>query len=535
MAKIPKHFSLVKEHPHSYELHDARDKSNFHVAKKDLDLQMHAKLAGIQHFDEGGSVKPTGWNKSLVNILFSPATDETAVDTAAASQKAPQAPQASANDPNLVYLDSPQPSQAQAAQTAPPQQQQTTTPQPSSGTPSMPGDILGQFMKNSKAGEQALSTMGQEQAAKSAEEAQAYIQPNQLMQDAQENFQKKVADLDAENKQLSQAVLTSKIDPDRYVSNMSTGNKIAAAIGIALGGIGGGLSGKPNQALEIIRDAINKDVESQKSELGTKENLLSKNLQKYGDLDRATQATMMQLNAITQGKIAQIAAKHGAGINQANTQMMLSELQNKNLIQGQEFARSMAINGMRQQVMGGNVHPDTDPATLVQYLVPAEHQKKAFDEIEAAQNTNKNAPQILEAFDKAAKNYHMADMIPGVDNADQQQMHALLGPTFQDVEGTVRQAAMDNLYKNITPQFGDTPEKIDTKRQSLVGYLNSKGSAPTAKGFGIDLHKFNSTRPVEPTNYQQPSSQQAQQYLQWAKQNPNDPRSAAVLRKLGIR
>jgi hypothetical protein len=61
---------------------------------------------------------------------------------------------------------------------------------------------------------------------------------------------------------------------------------------------------------------------------------------------------------------------------------------------------------------------------------------------------------------------------------------------------------MDNLYKNITPQFGDTPEKIDTKRQSLVGYLNSKGSAPTAKGFGIDLHKFNSTRPVEPTNVQ---------------------------------
>ncbi len=134
-----------------------------------------------------------------------------------------------------------------------------------------------------------------------------------------------------------------------------------------------------------------------------------------------------------------------------------------------------------------------DPSTLVPRSVPPDRQKQVFDEIGAAQNTAKSAPQILAAFDRAAQNRHMADFIPGVDNADQKAMHALMGPTFQDVEGTVRQAAMDNMAHNTTPQALDNDNTIKTKRASLVGYLTSKSAAPTAKGFGIDLSKYPST------------------------------------------
>lgn len=56
---IPKHYSLVKEHPNSYEIHDSRDGNKFHVAKQGLDLEMHGKLAKIQKFDGGGTVKPS--------------------------------------------------------------------------------------------------------------------------------------------------------------------------------------------------------------------------------------------------------------------------------------------------------------------------------------------------------------------------------------------------------------------------------------------------------------------------------------------
>ncbi len=137
--------------------------------------------------------------------------------------------------------------------------------------------------------------------------------------------------------------------------------------------------------------------------------------------------------------------------------------------------------------------PNTDPSTLVPRHVPPDRQAKALDEIDAAQNTSRNAPKILKAFDDAANNLHATDFIPGTLNADQKAMHALLGPTFKDVEGTVRQAAMDNMYKNTTPAFGDDANTTATKRSALAAYLQSKASAPTAKAFGIDLTKYKST------------------------------------------
>lgn len=138
-------------------------------------------------------------------------------------------------------------------------------------------------------------------------------------------------------------------------------------------------------------------------------------------------------------------------------------------------------------------NPNADPAELVRKLVPESRQQKVFDEIEAAQNTAHNAPNILKAFDSAASNTHAADFVPGVDNADQKAMHALMGPTFKDVEGTVRQAAMDNMNHNTTPQVGDSKETIAKKRAALVGYLKSKSAAATSKGFGLDLSQFPST------------------------------------------
>jgi hypothetical protein len=136
---------------------------------------------------------------------------------------------------------------------------------------------------------------------------------------------------------------------------------------------------------------------------------------------------------------------------------------------------------------------DVDPATLVRMKVPPARQEKALAEIKAAQDTRTNAPLIMKAFENAAKNLHGVDFIPGMDNADQKQLHALMGPTYADIEHTVRQAAMDNMAKNTTPQFGDTADTIEKKRKALTGYLTSKQSAPTNAAFGINLKGHKST------------------------------------------
>ncbi len=53
---IPKHYSLVKEHDKSYEIHDSRDQRKFHISKAGLNLAMHGELAGIRKFASGGDV-----------------------------------------------------------------------------------------------------------------------------------------------------------------------------------------------------------------------------------------------------------------------------------------------------------------------------------------------------------------------------------------------------------------------------------------------------------------------------------------------
>lgn len=141
-------------------------------------------------------------------------------------------------------------------------------------------------------------------------------------------------------------------------------------------------------------------------------------------------------------------------------------------------------------------NPDADPAVLVAQLVPKEHQAKAFAEVEVAENVQKMGGTIMEAFDNAAKENTVLKTGAGLlrEPGSLLALHQALQPTFKDIENTVRQAAMDNTFHNVSPAPGDTDAKIAAKRKALADYLQSKLSAPTARGFGIDLAAYNRTR-----------------------------------------
>ncbi len=192
-----------------------------------------------------------------------------------------------------------------------------------------------------------------------------------------------------------------------------------------------------------------------------------------------------QLDSDRNFKVSQ--QKADAETSNANAKLTEIELQRRKMF-GDSGGKPLKTDGVN------------DPAVLVPHAVPEHQQTKVYDEIRTAQDTAKLTPQILQAFDNAANKLHAADFAPGLDNADQKALHALMGPTFKDVEGTVRQAAMDNMAKNTTPQFGDSAETLATKRAALMGYLQSKSSAPTAKAYGLDLSKFKTTSIQDPSS-----------------------------------
>lgn len=74
----------------------------------------------------------------------------------------------------------------------------------------------------------------------------------------------------AEERQLAEYRKLAGVDENHWWATRSTGQKIAAVIGMALGGFVAGAHGGPNEAARIIEGAIDKDIAAQRERLGKK-------------------------------------------------------------------------------------------------------------------------------------------------------------------------------------------------------------------------------------------------------------------------
>lgn len=151
--------------------------------------------------------------------------------------------------------------------------------------------------------------------------------------------------------------------------------------------------------------------------------------------------------------------------------------------------------------------PNTDPSTLINYMVQPKQREKVSEEIKNAQDIVALKPQILAAYDRGtSKN-------PVEAAQGQKQFEALINTTVKEQEGTARQAAFDSIHKNMSPKgITGLPGEADSRRESVIGYLGSKASAPVAKANGIDLSKFHTTN-FNKTSYV-PTPQEAAAELQ---------------------
>jgi hypothetical protein len=318
-----------------------------------------------------------------------------------------------------------------------------------------------------------------------AEKAAAYNEHMQAMKRLNDEAQVATQQNQSETQNMIDDMRSGHIDPKHYVNNLTGGQKISTAIGLLLGGMGQGLIGGSNPALDLLNKSVDDDIRAQMDNQNNKNTVFNAMQKQYGNKMDAMNMTRAFYVAKLQNDIQTAAAKFGSPIAMARAQQIIGPLQQQlNMLHQQTGIRQAAMRGGNGQM---------DPASLVPFLVPKEHQQKVFDEIDTAQNTARSAKAIMSAWDKAANNLHGMDFVPGTLNADQKAFHAMMGPTFKDVEGTVRQAAMDNMFSNVTPQFGDSDNTKKTKRAALEEYLTSKIAAPTAKGYGLDLTRFKST------------------------------------------
>jgi hypothetical protein len=143
---------------------------------------------------------------------------------------------------------------------------------------------------------------------------------------------------------------------------MGTGGRIATAIGLILGGMGGGLTHQQNPALQFLNQQIDRDIDSQKQELGKKENLLNANLRQFGNLRDATDMTRVMQNDIVSMKLREAAAKAGTPAAAAAALKAAGDLDMQSApIQAQMALRKTVMSSM------GNVGQNPDQmGTMIQ-------------------------------------------------------------------------------------------------------------------------------------------------------------------------
>lgn len=194
-----------------------------------------------------------------------------------------------------------------------PAQQGTVAP-----TQQMSPDMISQLQGSFEKQKQAAQMLGAAQSQQGKAESDILGQNTKDLQGLQQKYDPQYADIDQERSALTQDIQNGHIDPNHYLHDMSTGQKIGTAVGLILGGIGGGITHTDNPAQQFMQNQIDRDIEGQKADLGKKENLLSMNMRRFGNLKDAEMMTRANMMDITSMKLKQAAAQSQDPIARAN-------------------------------------------------------------------------------------------------------------------------------------------------------------------------------------------------------------------------
>lgn len=528
---FPKHFSLAQDNDDHFLLHDSRDNTQFPVSKRDLHPSTHINVMKMKKYADGGDVEPSVAD-AIPQLEAQGLSPEAMAQMSAASPEVAIPDQAMIIPPQQEAMVMPDPSMEQVArmpQSVPQASVAAPAPQQGLAIPVHPhgAPTLDSFQALQGAYGKSLQNEAQAEVAKNKQIADIQDFHNQVMKDKMATYEANMKGYQDQYKQMMDDVATEKIDPTQFWHNKSAGNKVGTAIALLLGGIGQGLSrSNTNAAMDVLNSQVDQNIAAQRANLGKKQSLLADNLKIQGNLTDAENATRMQYAAMLQGQLASVAAKANSPMIMERAKQEGLKFQMQAIPMAESLAKTQADRQIKQQILNPRTDmSQVDPAQLVTYVVPEHHQKQVFEEIKGAQNANALTPKIMDAFARGSSRN------PITAAQGQRDFEALINTTVADLEGTAREAAFESIHKNMSPSgITATPGENAVKAKTVLNYLASKAAAPTAKGYGIDLSKFKSTS-TDP--YMRLDGQQ-KQYADWAKQNPNDPRSQVVLKKLGL-
>lgn len=286
-----------------------------------------------------------------------------------------------------------------------------------------------------------------------------------------------------------QAAQASKINPNQFWESRSTPQKIMAAIGIALGGIGGGLSGHGgNAAMDVINKAIDRDIDAQKFNANQKQAAFQNQMgvynvmrSKFGDERTAEAATRLAYMQNVEMQLKETAAKYQSPEMQAKFNMMMGKVQQQQgALMQQIHASAYQMAAMRQLTGGGSGSAAALaalPKDVQERVVPmnggtshgiaysAEGAKSVREVSSAADNIHQIINEMRELKEQGGKR-----LLPyGTLASRSQALQSRLIPAINELAGLKRLSEED--IKNITKQIPDAGSWMSDKTDAMLSGL----------------------------------------------------------------
>lgn len=202
-----------------------------------------------------------------------------------------------------------------------------------------------------RVGDRGVDAAAHEYATALQQEREARAREDAFQQsiaEREEEMQQRLADFDQSVKSLSQM----SVDPNRFWATRSTGQRVSAMIGLALGGFLQGARGGSNPALDAINTAIDRDVRAQEASWQIQRDVVNGRqtafglaMAKYQNADAArSMARAAALDAV-QAQMAQNASlwKGTDAMNRADAAMAALQQEKTNQIaQGVRFVQAQS-------------------------------------------------------------------------------------------------------------------------------------------------------------------------------------------------
>ncbi len=276
------------------------------------------------------------------------------------------------------------------------------------------------------------------------------------------------------------------INSNHYQESRTSGQRVSAAIGMILGGIGGGLLHQANPAVGMLNEQIDRDIKAQMANQDTRKTLLGAYQQQFhnfGDALNMTKAIMANSYA---AKLEDAAAQARGPEAQARGMAAAAQLR-------LPYEPILQQLHQKKAITQGLQDPNIDPGAKIRMLqmtgqMSPEQGKQAFEELTKAQMAVKERNNLLAMWDQAAKDNTLANrtLHGGYEPGSLKALRLNVAPLMKDEAGRPSEILM-NAAEGTFPGAGDSGYKQSEARAGFKTLLDKSAEHPFLNSFGISL------------------------------------------------